>query len=348
MTSARPPRLGNLAFSNQPYNIDSGAGCGVGFVNSPGTLDGCTITLGHEWHETMSDKYPAGGWTNHTGSSYNGEENSDECAWLAPGTAGGVANVSFGSFGTYAEQASWSNDTNNCAISHVIVSHSSVTVTNPGNQTGTVGVAKSLQMSASGGTAPYTWSATGLPAGMSINASTGLISGTPTTAATYSVTVTAKDSTNATGTASFSWTITSSGGGGGNEILGCAFDTGPWTANSCNIGGTLGDIDVAHFVPHNLSGTYTMSWTVTGPSGTALSNCSSTVTYNCISGGCTSTSTTCDITVRTAKNDHTYTASLKLTQSGVTKTISASAVVYGDGSERLPPVLGEPLVDDTA
>ncbi|HEX2668409.1 MAG TPA: Ig-like domain-containing protein [Gammaproteobacteria bacterium] len=114
-------QYGDLAFSNQPYNIDSGAGCGVGFVNSPGTLDGWTMTLGHEWHEMMSDQYPAGGWTNQTGSSYNGEENSDECAWIAPGSAGGAANVSFGSFGTFAEQASWSNDTNNCAISHAIV-----------------------------------------------------------------------------------------------------------------------------------------------------------------------------------------------------------------------------------
>ena len=56
---------GDIAFSNQPYNIDSGAGCGVGFVNSPGTLDGWTMTLGHEWHEMMSDQNPAGGWTNH-------------------------------------------------------------------------------------------------------------------------------------------------------------------------------------------------------------------------------------------------------------------------------------------
>ena len=179
---------GDIAFSNQPYNIDSGAGCGVGFVNSPGTLDGWTMTLGHEWHEMMSDQNPAGGWTNHTGSSYNGQENSDECAWLSPGTSGGAANVSFGSFGTYAEQASWSNDTNNCAISHPIVNHGTggVTVNNPGNQTGTVGTAKSLQMTASGGTAPYTWSATGLPTGLSINSSSGLISGTPSAAGTFS------------------------------------------------------------------------------------------------------------------------------------------------------------------
>jgi serine protease len=112
---------GDIAFSNQPYNMDLGASCGVGFVNSPGTLDGYTMTLGHEWHEMMSDQNPAGGWTNNTGSSYQGQENSDECAWISPGQPGGAANISFGSFGSYAEQASWSNDTNNCAISHAIL-----------------------------------------------------------------------------------------------------------------------------------------------------------------------------------------------------------------------------------
>ncbi|WP_109506649.1 M14 family zinc carboxypeptidase [Nocardioides speluncae] len=85
----------------------------------------------------------------------------------------------------------------------------SVTVTNPGNQTSTVGTAVNRTNSASGGTAPYTWSATGLPAGLSISASTGTITGTPTTAGTSNVTVTARDSSNPakTGSASFSWTV---------------------------------------------------------------------------------------------------------------------------------------------
>jgi hypothetical protein len=84
-----------------------------------------------------------------------------------------------------------------------------VTVTNPGSQSGTVGTAASLQVhatdSASGQT--LTYGATGLPAGLSINASTGLISGTPTAAASGSVTVTATDTTGANGSAAFTWTV---------------------------------------------------------------------------------------------------------------------------------------------
>jgi hypothetical protein len=93
-----------------------------------------------------------------------------------------------------------------------------VTVTSPGGRTGTVGTAVSLQTSASDSAPGQTlsYSATALPAGLSINSATGLISGTPTTASTYSVTVTAKDTTGASGSASFTWTIGSSVGGTGS------------------------------------------------------------------------------------------------------------------------------------
>jgi serine protease len=208
------------------------------------------MTLGHEWHEMMSDQNPAGGWTNHTGSSYDGQENSDECAWIAPGQTGGAANVTMGT-GTFAEQASWSNDTNACAISHAIVggtTGNTVTVNNPGNQSGTVGTAVSLQMTGSDSdtSQTLTYTATGLPAGLSISSS-GKITGTPTTAGTSSVTVTAKDSTNASGSTSFTWTISTTGGGcssPGQKLGNPGFETGtaaPWTASTGVIDNSAGE-----------------------------------------------------------------------------------------------------------
>jgi subtilase family serine protease len=126
------------------------------------------------------------------------------------------------------------------AFSNGTTTGNTVTVTSPGNQTGTVGTAASLQIhatdSASGQT--LTYSATGLPAGLSISSTTGLISGTPTTAATYSVAVSAKDGTGATGSATFTWTISPTGGGGCTpaQLLGNpGFETGsaaPWTSTA--------------------------------------------------------------------------------------------------------------------
>ncbi|MFI5496599.1 putative Ig domain-containing protein [Actinoplanes sp. NPDC051859] len=80
-----------------------------------------------------------------------------------------------------------------------------VTVTSPGGQAGPTGVAFAKAMTASGGTAPYLWSATGLPPGLTIDASSGLISGTPATAGSYPTKVTATDSTGVAGFASFSF-----------------------------------------------------------------------------------------------------------------------------------------------
>lgn len=64
-----------------------------------------------------------------------------------------------------------------------------------------------LQMTATGATPPYTWSATGLPPGLSINPSSGLISGLGTTIGTYTVRVTARDVAGGSGSTQFTWTV---------------------------------------------------------------------------------------------------------------------------------------------
>ncbi len=113
-----------------------------------------------------------------------------------------------------------------------------MTVTNPGNQSSTVGAAVSLQIQASdsGSGQTLTYSATGLPAGLSINSSSGVISGTPTTSGTYGVTVKATDTTGASGSASFTWTVSSVGGCTAQQLLGNpGFETGsaaPWTTTA--------------------------------------------------------------------------------------------------------------------
>jgi hypothetical protein len=73
---------------------------------------------------------------------------------------------------------------------------SNLVITTTTIPTGTQNTAYSTTISGTGGTTPYTWSATGLPSGLSINSSTGVISGTPTVSGTYNVTVTLKDKNN--------------------------------------------------------------------------------------------------------------------------------------------------------
>jgi len=205
---------GMVAFTNMPYVTDAGASCGANFVNagSAGTLDGATIVGGHEYTETITDQFPAGGWTDSSGS-----EIGDKCAWISSGQ-GAAQNITLGT-GSFAIQSMWANDFNGgsggCEVSHSIFSSNTVAVTSPGNQTSTEGTAISqLQIgatdSASGQT--LTFSATGLPAGLSIS-STGIISGTPTAAVlNQSVTVKATDTSGASGSSSFTWTVNAPAG----------------------------------------------------------------------------------------------------------------------------------------
>jgi serine protease len=110
-----PSPYGDIAYTNMPYIVDVGWSCGENFVNSgsAGTLDGVTIVEGHEYAETITDQNPAGGWT-----AGSGAETGDECAWISSGQ-GAAGNVTMGN-GTYAMQSTWSNDTNECDLTHSI------------------------------------------------------------------------------------------------------------------------------------------------------------------------------------------------------------------------------------
>ncbi len=284
---------GPLAFTNLPYIPDAGASCGMNFVNSgsAGTLDGVTIVEGHEYAETITDQFPAGGWTDSSGA-----ENGDKCAWISSGQ-GASQNITL-TTGSFAVQSTWANDFNSgaggCEVSHAIVTNgNTVTVTNPGNQTSTVGTAASLQIqatdSASGQT--LTYSASGLPAGLSISSSTGLISGTPTTTGTSSVTVTATDTTGAHGSASFSWTVNPSTSGG---IVNGGFEAGSlsgWTPSGAATGVTTSGPHSGSYAailgstsPTN--GDSSIAQTFTAPAGTGTVSfwynvtCPDTVTYD--------------------------------------------------------------------
>ncbi len=83
-----------------------------------------------------------------------------------------------------------------------------VTVQNPGSQYGFVGWSSfPLQIRATSSAGlPITFTATGLPPGLTISSS-GSITGMPTTRGAYSATVTGKDTSGASGKATFSYTI---------------------------------------------------------------------------------------------------------------------------------------------
>lgn len=86
-------------------------------------------------------------------------------------------------------------DTNNVNTCGTALPCPVITVNPAALPNGTVGTPYNQVVSASGGTAPYTFSVSSgaLPTGLVLNPATGVISGTPTTAATFNFTITAVD-----------------------------------------------------------------------------------------------------------------------------------------------------------
>jgi subtilase family serine protease len=159
-----------------------------------------------------------------------------------------------------------------------------VTVTNPGPRTSYVGQSATLQIAArdadSGRTLGYT--ALGLPAGLSIGTTSGLITGQPTTPGTSTVLVTVEDSAGASDSISFTWSIPPSISSVKPAYGPAAGDT---TVTIKGIGfhgvtavrfGSVSDTDISVNKPgtsitaQSPAGHGPVELTVTGPSGTSL------------------------------------------------------------------------------
>lgn len=196
-------------YTNLPYMLDAGTGCGENFINpgSGGTHDGFSIVAGHEYAGAVTDPIPTSGW-NDPGDTVSGGEIADKCAWGGVNWGGHdpFGNVTLAT-GTFAMQSLWSNAANGCVMTAPATD--TVTILSPGSQTSTQGISATLQIhgGSSQGHPLTSWSATGLPNGLSINPSNGLISGAPTTVNAYSVTVTGTDSAGTPGSVSFTWTV---------------------------------------------------------------------------------------------------------------------------------------------
>jgi len=126
-------------------------------------------------------------------------------AGLSINTATGLISGTLNSTGTTPVTLSASNTTGAGTATLTVTTNAAVPViTSSSSASGTVGSSFSYQITASNN--PTSFGATGLPAGLSINTATGLISGTPTALGTSTITLNASN-TAGTGTATLTLNI---------------------------------------------------------------------------------------------------------------------------------------------
>jgi hypothetical protein len=191
------------ALSSPSDTLSQAAGTLAGYTFTPplpygfgewGYADGTALPTDAQFHQWVTGQLIA--------PLQNFMANGGNLAWLTWFTGGPVNTILPGSATIADIQAAY--DALQAAPG------GAVAVTTTGLPGGVVSTAYSATLTASGGTAPYTWAVTvgTLPAGLSLASSTGVISGTPTTAATSPFTVQATDQVAATATAALSITVT--------------------------------------------------------------------------------------------------------------------------------------------
>ena len=205
--------------------IYSAAGDGAGTLASGNVAFAAGTTLELELNGTLASQYdrlavtgtvslggatltltlgfaPAAGMTSLTIIDNDGAD-------AVAGTFAGLAEGATVTLGGRTAQISYVGGTgNDVTLTILPAAATTLTVTPATLPQMTVGAPFSATLTASGGTAPYTFAVTAgsLPAGLSLSPA-GALTGTPTTPGAFSFTVTATDSAASTGIAAYSGTV---------------------------------------------------------------------------------------------------------------------------------------------
>jgi large repetitive protein len=152
-----------------------------GFVNTPyySTLQAVGGTVPYTWAQTSGGPMPPGLTLNSSGT-FTGTPTQ-------AGTFGPYVFTVTDSTSTTTSGTTTASTTASSTGLSITIAASTLSVTTASLPNGSIGTAYSVALMASGGSSPYSWSETtggALPPGLSL-ASSGTISGTPTTAGTY-------------------------------------------------------------------------------------------------------------------------------------------------------------------
>jgi Tfp pilus assembly protein PilV len=182
ITIAPPP----LAISAPPYLPDGQ----VGVVYTSTTMQGTGGTGSYTWSVTSG--LPAG---------------------LTIST-GGVISGSPTAAGNYSIVVRLADGSTNVTATFSVTINAVLAISGPTLPDGQVGLPyTTTTMTRTGGTAPYTWSATGLPPGLTIDAASGVVAGGPNLLGTYNVTIKITDNVGATAQVADTVVIAKAAGG---------------------------------------------------------------------------------------------------------------------------------------
>ncbi len=302
------------ATTNNQLIISSGASLSV-TVGSL-TLPCSSVTSGDVNVPFTSGVTASGGTTPYTYTIATGSLPSGLSLNSSTGAITGTPTQA-GTFTIKVTDATGATATSSCTFTI----NGPLTLPCPTTTSGDVNTAFSSAVTASGGTAPYTYSVVGtLPTGLSLNSSTGAITGTPTQPGTFTIKVT--DAAGATASTPCSFTINS------QLTLPC-----PTT--------TLGDVNSAFSSTVTASGgtapyTYTIA-TGSLPNGLSLNSSTGAITGTPTQAG-TFTIKVTDAAGATASTPCSFTINSQLTlpcptnTSGDVNTAFSSTVTASGGS----------------